>query len=443
MYLYLTIIPQPQPLPPTPPPQPPPPPPLHHHHYHHSSTTTSSTTSPPPPPLHHFLHYRHDQLHHHHHHHDYHHDTTTTNTTTPLPLPPPPLHNHHSSTTTSSTTPPLAPPLHCFLYHRHHQLHHDTTTTTPPPPPPPPLLPPLPLYHHHYYHYYTTTTAPTTSTTLPPSSPPLHHHCHSTTTIITTPPPLPRTTPPLPTLHHHSTTSTTITTSTTTTSPPPLFHHYHKYIVIRQVFEKDIGGRRRTMGLHNGGEERMLRGARGKDKERRELWDPQLIEIADDSVIAINGNQFRMGDLIPDFSQNLNLTEAHAGPVNGLFSERGLNCWSRAMVGLGCSSDKAQVELSGLRKMGNKPNNLGCFDGAGRMFWVESSRAGIEEVSLGFKDSTQLVDVHVANSSETGKARSENFRENLANLTQREGEREEEKATSNEADLATWGELGC
>ncbi|KAG5558105.1 hypothetical protein RHGRI_008126 [Rhododendron griersonianum] len=152
----------------------------------------------------------------------------------------------------------------------------------------------------------------------------------------------------------------------------------------------------------------QLSGERGKDKEGTESRDSRLVEIANNSVIAINGNQFRMGDLIPDFSQNLNLTGTRDESMVGLFSKASSGSGTRAVVSLGCSPKKAQVENKGILNHGIGSGNLGGPDKAGPLFSFGSPQAMIKEVGLESKDSNQLVEVQVFNGSETEKFPSSN-----------------------------------
>ncbi|KAH7843947.1 hypothetical protein Vadar_022719 [Vaccinium darrowii] len=57
----------------------------------------------------------------------------------------------------------------------------------------------------------------------------------------------------------------------------------------------------------------MVSAENGKDSAAIGMRDSQLIEVTDNSVVAINGTQFKMGDLVPYLSGNVNIANPSGG----------------------------------------------------------------------------------------------------------------------------------
>ncbi|KAI8536376.1 hypothetical protein RHMOL_Rhmol10G0252200 [Rhododendron molle] len=84
----------------------------------------------------------------------------------------------------------------------------------------------------------------------------------------------------------------------------------------------------------------------GKDKAEAGSRVSRLIKVADNSVVAINGNQFQMGDFISDIPLNLNITEDRGGLVSGPSFAMGSGSNARADMSLDCPLKEAQVPVT-------------------------------------------------------------------------------------------------
>lgn len=132
----------------------------------------------------------------------------------------------------------------------------------------------------------------------------------------------------------------------------------------------------------------------GKDKAEPELRASRLIDVADNSVVAINGNQFRMGDLIPDFPQNLNITEARGGLISGPSVEVVSGSNTRADMSLDFPPNKAQV-------------GLGRIMSTGPVFSFGSTKVLGSDVASGVIDPNIFVEAPVCNVPESDWGRKE------------------------------------
>ncbi|KAG5521478.1 hypothetical protein RHGRI_033891 [Rhododendron griersonianum] len=156
-------------------------------------------------------------------------------------------------------------------------------------------------------------------------------------------------------------------------------------------------------GGHGGAGSRggQLDSENGKDKDETESRDSRLIEVADDTEVAINGNKFRIGDLIPDFSRNLNLVKARDGLIGGPSTVGGSDRNSQSIVNLGCHLQEAQVKSNVSLSSGRGPVGLDCSENVGPFFSFGSFHPESLDVGLGVKDPNQLMEVQVLNATET------------------------------------------
>ncbi|KAH7848205.1 hypothetical protein Vadar_030754 [Vaccinium darrowii] len=106
----------------------------------------------------------------------------------------------------------------------------------------------------------------------------------------------------------------------------------------------------------------QLRDGNGKDMDEMVSRDSSLIEVADNTVVAINGNEFRMGDLIPDFARNLNVTETCGGLVSRPSLEVGNRGAKWANGRLGYKANEAQVSNNDVLDLGKGSGGLGCSE---------------------------------------------------------------------------------
>ncbi|KAH7841895.1 hypothetical protein Vadar_013209 [Vaccinium darrowii] len=132
-----------------------------------------------------------------------------------------------------------------------------------------------------------------------------------------------------------------------------------------------------------------------KDKVAMESRDSRLIEVGNDTVVAINGKQFRMGELIPDFSVNCSGTKT-CDMVN---SRPSLEGESGGITGVGVSLgqpfQEGQMHINNSLTVGMGSDGLRRDERAGPIFSFGSTKPLGNDVALGSTGPNNLMGGHV------------------------------------------------
>lgn len=162
---------------------------------------------------------------------------------------------------------------------------------------------------------------------------------------------------------------------------------------------KDTGT---AAGMAAGGVRRgeQLRDGNGKDMDETASRDSRLIEVADNTVVAINGNEFRMGDLIPVFARNLDITETCGGLISRPSLEVGSKNAKCADGRLGHTAKEVQVSNNEVLDFGKISVGLGCSEIGGPLVSSEPTQTLNNTVGGGVFDQSKYLDAQVSNASE-------------------------------------------